>query len=187
MSRSLRLQMPLAGKGDGRSEENSAKNSGRKPAEGEAAPQPVAVLNPCCMVCGQQNPHGLQLTFFAEANGVVAEWVPGETWESFPGTIHGGAISTVLDEAMSKAIIALGMEAYTAELRVRFKEKIRTGEAVRVRAWVVLTRKRRITAEARLCSSARQERAHAWGTFLISSRASAGSAPGWNPLGRSRV
>jgi acyl-coenzyme A thioesterase PaaI-like protein len=90
--------------------------------------------------------------------------------------VHGGVLSTVLDEAMSKAIIAQGMEAFTVELRVRFKQKLRTGETVQIRGWVVERHKRRITAEASLCSSAGGEHAHAWGVFLLPPRSSAATA-----------
>jgi uncharacterized protein (TIGR00369 family) len=130
----------------------------------------VAELNPHCVVCGHQNPQGLQLTFRLDEHCVIAEWVPGNNWESFQGVIHGGVISTVLDEAMSKAIIAQGLEAFTMDLRVRFKRKLRTGETVWARGWVVQHQKRRITAEASLCNGAGDEHAHAWGIFLISPR-----------------
>jgi uncharacterized protein (TIGR00369 family) len=132
----------------------------------------VAALNPHCVVCGHQNPQGLQLTFRVDGNCVTAEWVPGKNWESFQGVIHGGVISTVLDEAMSKAVIAQGLEAFTVDLRVRFKQKLRTGETVWARGWVVQQQKRRITAEASICNSAGDEHAHAWGIFLIPPRPS---------------
>ncbi|MGO8720328.1 MAG: PaaI family thioesterase [Acidobacteriaceae bacterium] len=130
----------------------------------------VAELNPSCVVCGHQNPHGMHVTFTAEANGVIAEWIPGKSWESFQGIVHGGVLSTLLDEAMSKAIIASGMEAFTAELRVRFKQKLHTGETVQIRGWMVQKQKRRITAEASLCSDSGLEHAHAWGVFLLPPR-----------------
>lgn len=149
------------------------------PQEDGHASRLVAALNPHCLVCGHQNPHGLQINFLLDVNCVTAEWVPGETWESFQGVIHGGMISTVLDEAMSKAIIADGLEAFTVDLRVRFKRKLNTGEAVQIRGWVIQQRKRKITAEASLCT-ADGEHAHAWGVFLIPPRSS-GVANGIEP------
>lgn len=145
----------------------------------------VAALNPHCVVCGHQNPQGLQLTFCIDGNGVAAEWVPGKNWESFHGVIHGGVTSTVLDEAMSKAIIANGLDAFTVDLRVRFKQKLHTGEAVQIRGWVVQQQKRRITAEASICSSI-GEHAHAWGVFLIPPRSS-GASNGIEPAATSTV
>lgn len=134
--------------------------------ERDHASRLVAALNPHCVVCGHQNPHGLQLSFCVDGSCIAAEWVPQTDWESFQGVIHGGVISTVLDEAMSKAIIVKGLEAFTAELRVRFKRKLHTGEVVQIRGWVIQQQKRRITAEASICNSAGDEHAHAWGVFL---------------------
>ncbi len=146
------------------------------PEEGAPALRLVAALNPHCVVCGHQNPHGLHLTFRVDGNCVTAEWIPGRDWESFQGVIHGGIISTVLDEAMSKAIIAQGLEAFTIDLRVRFKQKLRTGETVSARGWMVQHQKRRITAEASICNGSGDEHAHAWGTFLIPPRPSGHSS-----------
>jgi acyl-coenzyme A thioesterase PaaI-like protein len=86
--------------------------------------------------------------------------------------IHGGIITTVLDEAMSKAIIAREREALTAELRVRFRRQVSPGVALRIRGWVVETRKRRILAEAALTSETGNEYAHAWAAFLVLPRTS---------------
>ncbi len=91
-------------------------------------------LNPNCVVCGAQNPNGLQLAFQTGPNGVHARWVPKEGWESFQGTVLGGIVTAVLDEAMSKAIIACGREAFTVELRVRFRERVCPGEELHVQS-----------------------------------------------------
>lgn len=135
--------------------------------EGTHALRLVAALNPHCVVCGHQNPLGLQLTFRVDGNYVTAEWVTGKNWESFQGLIHGGVISAVLDEAMSKAIVARGLDAFTVDLRVRFRRKLRTGETVSARGWMVQHQKRRITAEASIRNGPGDEHAHAWGVFLI--------------------
>jgi len=68
---------------------------------------------------------------------------------------------------MSKAIIARDWEALTAELRIRFHGRTAPGDDLYVRGWVVKKHRRHITAEATLVSDAGDERAHAWGTFLV--------------------
>jgi uncharacterized protein (TIGR00369 family) len=93
-------------------------------------------------------------------------WTPRIGWESFQGIIHGGIISSVLDEAMSKAIISGGYEAFTADLRIRFHKKVCVGDVVLVSGWVVSVEKRKILAEATITSEDGEERAHAWGVFL---------------------
>ncbi len=126
-----------------------------------------ARLNPACVVCGAENPKGLRLEFRCSPGEASAEWTPNAGWESFQGVIHGGIITTVLDEAMSKAVIARGSEALTAEIRVRFRRPVAPGDGLRVRGWVVQQWKRRILAEAALTSPAGAEYAHAWATFLV--------------------
>ena len=123
-------------------------------------------LNSACVVCGSTNPSGLHIKFYEEHDSVCADWMPNSDWESFRGTIHGGIVSTVLDEAMSKAIIAQHWEALTAELKVRLRRRTAPGERLHIRGWIVSKHRRRILAEATLTDANGEERAHAWGTFL---------------------
>jgi acyl-coenzyme A thioesterase PaaI-like protein len=79
-----------------------------------------------CFVCGLNNPIGLKLDL--ETDGVVvrARFVPRPEHVGFRGTVHGGLISTVLDEAMVWAIgVHTKRFAYCAELRVRFLLPVR--------------------------------------------------------------
>jgi len=120
-----------------------------------------------CIVCGESNPRGLHLRFTSAGDRAVrAVWHTDNTWEGFRGLVHGGIVSTVLDEAMSKAVAAHGIRALTCELRVRLRRHVASDEELEVRGWVVEKRKRRVVAEAVLCDTEGRERAHAWGTFL---------------------
>ena len=120
-----------------------------------------------CVVCGQENQYGLRIRYVPERDGAItAEWRPTENWEGFEGIVHGGIISTVLDEAMSKAVAAMNYEALTGELRVRFRHHVAAGENLRIRGWVVEKVKRLVKAEATLTAADGSERAHAWACFL---------------------
>ncbi len=123
-------------------------------------------LNPACFVCGEENPKGLHLAFQEGGCRASAGWTTDETWQSYKGIIHGGIITSVLDEAMSKAIISSGAEAFTADLRIRFRKKVCVGEVVQINGWVVSVVKRKILAEASLTAEDGEECAHAWGVFL---------------------
>ncbi len=129
----------------------------------------IPPLNPACFGCGPENAGGLQLTFRATREGAAAEWTPSGKWQSFSGVVHGGIVAAVLDEAMSKAIAARGSQAFTAELRVRYRLPVAPGEDQYIRGWIVSRRKRMITAEACITALCGEERAHAWGTFLMAS------------------
>ena len=126
-------------------------------------PRPQAV----CFACGASHPSGLKLQFHVNGHGsVIADWTPSKIWEGFQGVIHGGIVSTVLDEAMSKAVAAAAKPAFTCHLEVRLHRPVAPGESLVVRGWVVKKRKRYIRVEAELRDRLSVERAHAWATFL---------------------
>jgi uncharacterized protein (TIGR00369 family) len=120
-----------------------------------------------CFVCGPDNPRGLRLAFQTnESSEMTAEWIPEPEMEGYQGIVHGGIVSTVLDEAMAKVVDATGAEALTAELRVRFRRQVSSGIPVRVRGWIESRNKRMINAEAALTGTDGVELAHAWAVFL---------------------
>jgi uncharacterized protein (TIGR00369 family) len=101
-----------------------------------------------------------------EAGEMAAEWIPDSKLERFQGIVHGGIVSTVLDEAMSKVVAESGVKALTAELRVRFRQHVTSGTMVCIRGWIDSQNKRLTRTEAVLTSSDGTELAHAWATFL---------------------
>ncbi|MGB7984100.1 MAG: PaaI family thioesterase [Terracidiphilus sp.] len=120
-----------------------------------------------CFACGPENSRGLHLNFQSnEAGEMAAEWIPESELEGFQGIVHGGIVSTVLDEAMSKAVAETGEKALTAELRVRFRQQVPSGCIAQVRGWIDSQNKRMTKTEAVLTSSDGSELAHAWATFL---------------------
>jgi acyl-coenzyme A thioesterase PaaI-like protein len=128
---------------------------------------PHARSQSACFVCGQENARGLRMRFQRDPDGrIAAEWMPEPAFEGFRGIVHGGVVSTVLDEAMSKAVAATGTEALTAELRVRFRHHVTTGDVFEVRGWIVKRNKRLIETEAVLAAEDGTEHAHAWARFL---------------------
>jgi hypothetical protein len=52
-----------------------------------------------CFVCGIDNPIGLHLSFYTDDEGrCVARFRPKPEHQGYPGHLHGGIISTLLDE-----------------------------------------------------------------------------------------
>ncbi len=105
-----------------------------------------------CFGCGAQNPIGLHLQFTADEEGVRAQFVPAPEHQGFENVVHGGIISSVMDEAMAWATAAAGYWAVTGEIRLRFKRPLRVAESTTVSARVTSARGRLIATEAKLLS-----------------------------------
>jgi acyl-coenzyme A thioesterase PaaI-like protein len=120
-----------------------------------------------CFACGPGNPRGLRLVFHREKEGAMAAlWTPEPELEGYSGIVHGGIVSTVLDEAMAKVVAESGAQALTAELRVRFRQQTPSGTQLRIRGWIESRTRRMIQTEAQLCAADGSELAHAWAVFL---------------------
>jgi len=82
-------------------------------------------FHPRCIVCSSDNPRGLQLTFDVDNNGnVEATFHCDESFEGYPGIIHGGILSLILDAAMGQCIFARGQAAVTIAYFVKNDHKI---------------------------------------------------------------
>jgi acyl-coenzyme A thioesterase PaaI-like protein len=102
-------------------------------------PRPVdpGSTHPGCVVCGATNERGLRLRYVpGDVNGVQAELDCDGSLEGYGGRLHGGVIAAALDGAMTHCLFALGRTAVTAELTVRFKLPVATGQPASVRAWL---------------------------------------------------
>jgi uncharacterized protein (TIGR00369 family) len=79
-----------------------------------------------CFVCGESNPAGVHVRFYEQDDGsVLARFTAGQQHQSYPGRVHGGVITAVMDECIGRAIMIKYGEAIwgvTAELNVRFRK-----------------------------------------------------------------
>ncbi|MBM4144852.1 MAG: PaaI family thioesterase [Nitrospira sp.] len=101
-----------------------------------------------CFVCGEQNPSGLHLRFSLQDGKVRTEFTLQKVHQGYKDIIHGGLISTLLDEAMIKAALMQGMPAVTAEITVRFKAPLMAGEKALVEAMILKMNKKIIETSA---------------------------------------
>ena len=101
-----------------------------------------------CFVCGEENPSGLHLKFSVNKGKIRTEFVPRKIHQGYKNVVHGGIISTLLDEAMVKAALMQGMPAVTAEITVRFRAPLMAGEKVIVEAEIKKMNKKIIETSA---------------------------------------
>ena len=93
--------------------------------------------HPNCVACSLSNAYGMQLEFVPSEDGdVAAQFKCGDQYESFPGMLHGGVISTILDSAMTNCLFAHGYVAVTADFRVQFRHPVTTDQQAIARAWI---------------------------------------------------
>lgn len=80
-----------------------------------------------CMVCGTQNDLGLHARFYELDDGtLLGLFSPLEVHQSYPGRLHGGVSSAILDETIGRAINITDKDAWgvTVELSVRFRKPV---------------------------------------------------------------
>jgi len=89
-----------------------------------------------CLVCGLKNPFGLHTSFFElDNNELLAVFKPRREHQSYPGRLHGGIISTILDETIGRAIMIQSEDeiwGVTVDLQIRFKKPVPLDEELRV-------------------------------------------------------
>ncbi len=82
-----------------------------------------------CFGCGRQNPNGLRLSFYPleSGDGIWAPFVPAREQEGYMGMVHGGIISTVLDEVMAWSLYQSDIWAVTGRMSLAFKQPVEVG------------------------------------------------------------
>jgi uncharacterized protein (TIGR00369 family) len=94
-----------------------------------------------CFVCGLQNPIGLRLAFYedAEARQVQAEFTVPEIYQGYPGVVHGGIVAAILDEISGRAVMLDRSDEdlmATLRLTVRYRRPTPTETRLTAIGWV---------------------------------------------------
>lgn len=84
-------------------------------------------VHPQCIACSLTNTNGLHLKFdVADDKSVKADFQYNKVFEGYPGILHGGIISSILDSAMCNCMFARGKAAVTAEMTIKFRHPVVT-------------------------------------------------------------
>jgi acyl-coenzyme A thioesterase PaaI-like protein len=99
-----------------------------------------------CLVCGLKNNLGLKAHFYElENKELVGIFNPIKEHQGYPGRLHGGIISAVLDETIGRAIMINYDEDVwfvTVEFNVRFKKPVPLDEEIKIKARITNERNR---------------------------------------------
>ena len=82
-----------------------------------------------CFGCCPDNPIGLHLEFYEDGDYIVSTWHPGHNYQGWIDTMHGGILSTLIDEVCGWVVTRkLQTSGYTVQLNVKFFDE-RSGKA----------------------------------------------------------
>ncbi len=89
-------------------------------------------FNSSCFGCSTDNPVGLQMSFKAGKDKVVSEVMVPQHLCGWNNLVHGGVLTTILDEIMSwTAIHFLKKLVMTKNLNVSFHKSVMVGDSIK--------------------------------------------------------
>ena len=120
-----------------------------------------------CFACGAANPYGLKLIIDIDPSGKsYTEFTPKREYEGYPGIMHGGITSTILDEIMVYACKAYDVDVVTAKIEVRFLKPVPIGKKLIAKGTVIGKKSKAFLTEGEIVGENGIILARAKGTFF---------------------
>ena len=89
--------------------------------------------NQSCFGCGSNNPHGLKMDFSTDGERVYSFMSVSQTMTGWDQAVHGGILSTMLDEIMGWSVIYLLKKiGMTKSITVHFKKAVYAAERLTI-------------------------------------------------------
>ena len=86
-----------------------------------------------CFACCPTNPYGLKMEFYEDGDDIVSIWNPGDNYQGWLKTLHGGIQATLIDEIGAWVISRkLQTSGVTTNLQVKYRNPIPTGDGVQI-------------------------------------------------------
>ncbi len=89
-----------------------------------------------CLVCGMKNPYGLKAAFYElDDRQLVCVFHPTEVHQSYPGRLHGGITTALLDETIGRAVNVQSDQmlwGVTVEFTTKFRKPVPLDTDLRV-------------------------------------------------------
>jgi len=123
-----------------------------------------------CLVCGLKNRFGLRSFFYELDNDeLLAVFKPMAEHQSYPGRLHGGIATAILDETIGRAIMMKYTEeiwGVTLEFAIRFKKPIPLDEEVRVIGRITEDSNRSFAGTGEILLQDGTVAAEGWGKYI---------------------
>ena len=104
-----------------------------------------------CFGCGPHNPIGLKLTFKIDGDTLRTEYTPPSVFQGWPGLVHGGILSLILDEAMNNVTYHTGTPCITASMNIRLRQPVKVEETLYITARITKRNRKLVESSARIC------------------------------------
>lgn len=101
-----------------------------------------------CFACSPRNPIGLKLVFEHEGDICRTSFVAGPEHQGWNGVMHGGLVTTILDEVMAQWLCVRNLTTMTAEMTTRFVNPVPIGVKLTIESRLVANKRRLILMEA---------------------------------------
>lgn len=90
-----------------------------------------------CFICGLENPVGLHLHIYETEPGTVeSTYIAPEHFQGYPGVLHGGIVSALVDEISGRSQMGSDPGAprfmFTARLEIKYRQNVPIGEPLRI-------------------------------------------------------
>jgi uncharacterized protein (TIGR00369 family) len=102
---------------------------------------------PMCFACGKDNPVGLKLKIVKDGDKSRGEFIISELYQGWRGYVHGGIISTILDEAMAYTYFP-EIKGVTAKTEIRIRQPVPIGVTLVATGKLVKKTRKLLTAAA---------------------------------------
>lgn len=106
-----------------------------------------------CFACGPKNPIGLKLDFAFDGSTIKTVCTPRKEHQGYKNIVHGGIISTLLDEVMVNLAIKMAIPAVTVQMNIRLKKALMVGKEIKVSAEITRDTKKILEAYAKAVTS----------------------------------
>ncbi len=104
-----------------------------------------------CFLCGIENPIGLKLKFYTDGDGrCITRFLPRPEHQGYPGQLHGGIISALLDETMGRVLTPQDVWAVTGRLAITFRRPVPIDKELKVIGELARARSRAYEAKGRI-------------------------------------
>lgn len=82
-----------------------------------------------CFGCAPNNPFGLHMEFYEDGDYIVSYWQPERNYQGWVDTMHGGVLSTLIDETCGWVVTRkMRTSGFTTSLNVKFRKAVSTNE-----------------------------------------------------------